>query len=178
MIEAADAERARLARDLHDGAQQRLVHAVVALKMSRQALQDGDETAEALMTEALEQAERANVELRDLARGKQPGILERGGLRAGVEELASLAQLPVAVDVSVGRLAPAIETHAYFIVAEALTNVVKHSGASAAEVHVAVAGGVLTVEVRDDGAGGAQLEGSSGLLGLDDRVASLRASYG
>ena len=81
---------------------------------------------------------------------------------------------PVAVDVSVGRLAPAIEAHAYFIVAEALTNVVKHARASTAGVRVAVAGEVLRLEVRDDGIGGARLDGGSGLLGLDDRVASLK----
>jgi signal transduction histidine kinase len=173
-IEAADVERARLARDLHDGAQQRLVHTMITLKLSRQALLEGDESAEALMSEALEQAERAHAELRELAHGSLPGVLTRGGLGAGVGALASGVPIPVTVDVSVGRLERTIEAHAYFIVAEALTNVVKHARASAAEVRAAVAGGVLRVEVRDDGIGGASLEGSSGLLGLDERVTSLQ----
>jgi signal transduction histidine kinase len=174
-IEAADAERARLARDLHDGAQQRLVHTVVTLKMSRKALRDGEEGAEALVSEALEQAEHAHAELRELAHGGLPAVLTRGGLPAGVEALASRVPFPVDVDldVSVGRLAPAIEAHAYFIVAEGLTNVVKHARANTAGVRVAVVGEALRLEVRDDGIGGARLEGSSGLLGLDDRVASL-----
>jgi signal transduction histidine kinase len=174
VIEAADAERARLARDLHDGAQQRLVHTVITLKLSRRALQEGDESAEALVSEALENAERAQVELRELAHGTLPAVLTRGGLRVAVERLASRLPLPVAVDVSVGRLARTIEAHAYFIVAESLTNVVKHANASAVEVRAAVVGGVLRVEVRDNGIGGARLEGSSGLSGLDDRVASVR----
>jgi signal transduction histidine kinase len=174
VIEAVDAEHARLARDLHDGAQQRLVHAIIALKLSRRALQDGDEAAEALVSEALAHAERANDELRDLAHGRLPWVLTHGGLRSGVQALASRAPLPVVVDVSVGRLARTLEAHAYFIVAEALTNVVKHSRASAAEVRAAVVGNVLRLEVYDDGIGGARLEGGSGLLGLDDRVASLR----
>jgi signal transduction histidine kinase len=174
MIEAVDAEHARLARDLHDGAQQRLVHTIIALKMLRRALQDGDEAAEALVSEALEHAEQANAELRELAHGRLPSVLTHGGLRAGVEALASRAPLPVMVDVSVGRLARTLEAHAYFIVAEALTNVVKHSRASAAEVRVAVAGDVLRMEVHDNGIGGARFEGSSGLLGLGDRVASLQ----
>jgi signal transduction histidine kinase len=176
VIEAADAERARLARDLHDGAQQRLVQTMMTLKLTRAALHDGDGDAEALVGEALEQAERAHDELRELAHGILPGVLTRGGLRAGVGALASRVPLPVAVDVSVERLPTTIEAHAYFIVAEALTNVVKHAHASAVEVRVAVSGGMLRVQVRDDGIGGASVEGSSGLLGLDDRVGSLQGS--
>ncbi len=172
-IEAADAERARLARDLHDGAQQRLVHTMITLKLSRQALQEGDENAEALVSEALANAELAHSDLRELVHGVLPHALTHGGLRAGVEALVSYISLPVAVDVPARRLEPGLEAHAYFIVAEALTNVVKHSGASAAEVHAAIAGDVMSVEVRDNGVGGAQLEGSSGLLGMSDRVASL-----
>ena len=173
LIESADAERARLARDLHDGAQQRLVHTVVTLKLTQQALRNGDGDVEALVSEALEQAQHANAELRELAHGALPALLTRRGLRGAVKALASRAALPVAVDVSVDRLAQTIEAHAYFIVAEALTNVVKHSCASAASVRVSVCGDVLRLEVRDDGIGGACLEGSSGLLGLDDRVRSL-----
>jgi signal transduction histidine kinase len=151
---------------------------MMTLKMARAALQegDGDGDAEALVGEALEHAERAHDELRELAHGILPGVLTRGGLRAGVGALASRVPLPVSVEVSVERLPSTIEAHAYFIVAEALTNVVKHAHASAAAVRVAVSGGMLRVEVRDDGIGGASLEGSSGLLGLDDRVGSLQGS--
>ena len=167
VIEAADAERARLARDLHDGAQQRLVQTVMALKETQRALAHGDGAAEALVGEALEQAQQANTELRELAHGISPAVLRHGGLRAGLEALASRVPLPVALDVSVDRLAQTIEAHAYFIVSEALTNIVKHSRASTAEVRAAVSGDTLRVEVRDDGIGGARMEGSSGLLGLD-----------
>jgi signal transduction histidine kinase len=176
VIEAADAERARLARDLHDGAQQRLVHTVITLKLAQRALQNRDGTADALVSEALVHAQQANTELRELAHGTLPAVLTHGGLGAGVQALASRASLPVAVDVSVDRLARTIEAHAYFIVAEALTNVVKHSRASAAAVRVAVSGDVLHLEVRDDGIGGACLQASSGLLGLEDRVRSLQGT--
>jgi signal transduction histidine kinase len=174
VIEAVDAEHARLAGDLHDGAQQRLVDTIIALKLSRRALQNGDEAAEALVTEALAHAEQANDELRDLAHGRLPWVLTHRGLRIGVQALASRVPLRVTVDVCVGRLARTLEAHAYCIVAEALANVVKHSRASAAEVRATVAGNVLRLEVHDDGIGGARFEGSSGLLGLNDRVGSLQ----
>jgi signal transduction histidine kinase len=174
VIEAADAERARLARNLHDGAQQRLVHTVITLKLSRRAMQEGDVSAPALVDEALDNAERAQVELRELAHGALPGVLTRGGLLAAAESLASGAPLPVTVDVAVGRLPPTIEGHAYFIIAESLTNVFKHANANTAQVRAAVVDGALRIDIRDDGVGGARMEGSSGLIGLDDRVASLR----
>jgi signal transduction histidine kinase len=173
VIEAVDAEHARLARDVHNGAQHRLVDAVIALKLSRRALQDGDGAAEALVNEALDHAEQANAELSELAQGRLPWVLTHGGLRAGVESLAARVPLPVKVDVTVGRLAQTIEAHAYSIVADSLASVVEHSRGSAAEVRVAVDGGRLRVEVRDDGIGRARLEGSSGLRAIDDRVASL-----
>jgi signal transduction histidine kinase len=174
--EAVNAERERLTRDLHDGVQQRLVHTVLVLELARRALRNGDSSVEALVSEALEHAQTANTELRELARGTLPSDLTQSGLRAGVEALASRVPLPVTLDVSVGRLAPTIEAHVYFIVAEALTNVIKHSRAGAAAVHVAVSGDVLRLEVRDDGIGGARLESSSGLRGLADRVRSLHGT--
>ncbi len=173
VLAAADNERRRVVRDLHDGAQQRLVHTVITLKLAQRAFRDGDATSEALVTEALEQAERATSELRELAHGILPAPLTRGGLRAGVESLVSRVPLPVTVDVPVERLEPAIEATAYFVVAEALTNTVKHAEASSAEVTARIEGGALQVEVRDDGVGGARLNGSSGLLGLEDRVEAL-----
>ena len=125
-----------------------------------------------LLTEALDQAERATVELRELAHGILPAVLTRGGLRAGVQALASRMPLPVEIDVSVGRLPAAVEATAYFVAAEALTNVAKHSRAGHASVTAAVEDGTLHVHVRDDGAGGARPDGS-GLLGLADRLAVL-----
>jgi signal transduction histidine kinase len=124
------------------------------------------------VAEALEQAEDANVELRELAHGILPEALRRGGLRAGVEALAARMPLPVENGVSVGRLPTAVEATAYFVVAEALTNVAKHSGAGRAAVAARVEDGTLQVHVRDDGAGGVRPDGS-GLLGLADRLAVL-----
>jgi signal transduction histidine kinase len=160
-------------RDLHDGAQQRLVHAVINLKLAVQELESGDGQVEALVGEALDHAEKANFELRELAHGILPGVLTSGGLRAGVEELAKLWALPITVDVSPERCPPAIEATAYFVVSEALTNAVKHSDAQAAAVAAKVEGSVLRVEVRDDGVGGADPDKGSGLTGLRDRVEAL-----
>jgi signal transduction histidine kinase len=148
------------------------VHAVIALKLAQRSLNGAGDT-NALMAEALTHAEQAIRELRDLAHGVVPQAVTHGGLRAGVESLASRVPLPVAVKVRVGRLPLAVEASAYFVIAEALTNIVKHSGATAAEVRATVARGGLRVEVRDDGVGGARLDGGPGLRGLRDRVESL-----
>jgi signal transduction histidine kinase len=173
VVTTADETRRRLERDLHDGAQQRLVHTVITLKLAQRALADGDGPAAALVDESLEHAERAMEQLRDLAHGILPAALNRGGLRAGIETLVSRVRLPLSVEVTAERLPPALEATAYFIVAEALTNVVKHAQAHRAEVTASLDDGALHVEVRDDGVGGARLEGSSGLLGLEDRAAAL-----
>jgi signal transduction histidine kinase/PAS domain-containing protein len=172
VVAAADEARRIVVRDLHDGAQQRLVQTVVTLKLARRAQQTGARTAEALIADALEHAERANAELRELAHGLHPAVLTQGGLAAGVNALLSRLTVPVAVDVSVARLAPAIEACAYFVVAEALTNVAKHSHARSATVKAWVEDRALHVEVRDDGKGGAR-PGGPGLLGLADRVAAV-----
>ena len=169
VVAATDEERRRVVRDLHDGAQQRLVQTIVTLKL---ALQPDREPACELVAEALEQAERANVELRELAHGILPAVLTRGGLSAGLDGLASRTPVPVEIDVSVGRLPNAIEATAYFIVAEALTNVAKHAHAGHAEVTARIQDGTLLVQVRDDGVGGARPDGS-GLVGLADRLAAL-----
>jgi signal transduction histidine kinase len=175
VLAASDEERRRVVRDLHDGAQQRLVHTVITLKLARRALAAGDaEAAVPLVVEALEHAERATADLRELAHGILPGVLSRGGLRAGVDALASRTSVRVTADVTSDRFEPGIEATAYFVIAEALTNVVKHSGADHAEVRAFREGDTLHVEVRDAGAGGADLRGGSGLQGLDDRVSSLR----
>jgi signal transduction histidine kinase len=172
MLTAGDEARRRVVRDLHDGAQQRLVHAVVALKLAQRAFTTERGRAESLLAEALEHAERGNAELRELAHGILPAALTRGGLRAGLDSLVSRLGLPVDLDVTGTQLAPEIEANAYFIVAEALTNVIKHSQAARAQVTAVVGHGTLSLEVRDDGAGGADPDGH-GLVGLSDRVAAL-----
>jgi signal transduction histidine kinase len=172
IVEATDEERRCVVRDLHDGAQQRLVHTIITLKLARRALQNEQENLPALLTEALDQAEQATDELRDLAHGILPAVLTHGGLRAGVDALASRMPVPVENAVSVGRLPAAVEATAYFVVAEALTNVAKHSRARRATVTARVEHGTLRVQVRDDGIGDARPDGS-GLLGMADRLAAL-----
>ena len=132
-----------MVRDLHDGAQQRLVHTVITLKLAGQALDAGRRWRARSLTEALDHAERATDELRELAHGILPAALTRGGLRAGVEALASRMPVPVENGVSVGRLPAAVEATAYFVVAEALTNVAKHARAQRAEVTARVEDGTL-----------------------------------
>ena len=169
---AADDERRRVVRDLHDGGQQRLVHAIVTLKLAQRALRAADGRAERFVSEALEHAEQGNVELRELAHGILPSVLTHGGLRAGVHSVVTRLDLPVHMDVPDRRLQPEIEASAYFVVTEALTNVVKHSNAAHAEVRVTVQDGIVRVEVRDDGIGGADTNGQ-GLVGMADRVTAL-----
>ena len=172
IVAAADDERRRVVRDLHDGAQQRLVHTVITLKAAQRALERGDGDTVELVAEALGQAEDAIDELHELAHGILPSALAHGGLRAGVKALAGRMPLPVEVGVSVGRLPRPVEASAYFVVAEALTNVAKHSRAGRAAVAAHIEDGTLQVRVRDDGVGGARADGS-GLLGLADRLAVL-----
>jgi PAS domain S-box-containing protein len=172
VVAAADEERRRVVRDLHDGAQQRLVHSIITLKLAHQALQPDQQPGSELVAEALEQAERANVELRELAHGMLPAVLTRGGLRAAVEALAARTPVPVEVAVSVDRLPAPVEATAYFVVAEALTNLAKHARATRATVRAHVEDGTLQLKVRDDGIGGARPDGS-GLVGLADRLAVL-----
>jgi signal transduction histidine kinase len=172
IVAATDDERRRVVRDLHDGAQQRLVHTVVTLQMATRALEQESGEASPLVAEALQHAEEATGELRELAHGILPSVLTRGGLRAGVGALASRMPVPVETGVAVDRLPPAVEATAYFIVAEALTNVAKHAHASHAEVTARTGNGTLHIQVRDDGVGGARA-GGPGLVGLADRVAAV-----
>ena len=173
IVAAADESRRRIERDLHDGAQQRLVHAVIVLKLAEKALSDGDAAASEMVAEARRHAEQANAELRELAHGILPAALTRGGLRAGVEAFVSRVSLPVRVDVPAERLPAGVEATAYFVVTEALTNVLKHAGATGAAVTARVAHGELRVEVSDDGVGGARGDHGTGLGGLEDRVSAL-----
>ncbi|MEA2146462.1 MAG: hypothetical protein QOG59_2049, partial [Solirubrobacteraceae bacterium] len=173
IVAAADESRRRIERDLHDGAQQRLVHAVIVQKLALRALSNGEANAGELVAEALRHTEQANAELRELAHGILPAALIRGGLRAGLEALVSRVPLPVSVDVPVERLPAGVEATAYFVVSEALTNVVKHAKAGGARVTARVERGELRVEVRDDGVGGARGGHLTGLGGLEDRVSAL-----
>jgi len=172
VVAASDATRRQIERDLHDGAQQRLVHTVITLKLARRAFRTDDAAARTLVAEALEQAEHATVELRELVQGILPPVLTRSGLHAAVKSLATRMPVPVEVDVTDRRLPIAVEATAYFVVAEALTNVAKHSGASRATVTAHIDNSTLALQVRDDGVGGARPEGS-GFVGLADRLAVL-----
>ena len=176
IVAATDDERRRVVCDLHDGAQQRLVNTVITLKLARRALECGDGDAIELVGEAIGHAERETDELRELAHGVLPSVLTRGGLRAGVKAMAGRMPLPVEVGASVGGLPRPVEASAYFVVAEALTNVAKHSRAGRAAVTAHIEDGTLQVRVRDDGAGGARADGS-GLLGLADRIAALDGRF-
>ena len=169
VVATADETRRRLQRDVHDSTQQRLVHTVMTLQLARNALTAGHDVAD-LIDEALRNAERANSELRDVVRGILPAALTRGGLRAGLDSLAGDLALPVDVRVDAPRLPVHIETTAYFIVAEALTNVTKHARATGATVGVDLRAEALVIDVRDDGVGGADPARGTGLVGLLDRV--------
>jgi signal transduction histidine kinase len=176
LVEATDEERRRVVRDLHDGAQQRLVHTIILLKLAQRASGGEPERVPELLTEALEHARQANDELRELAHGILPAALTRGGLRSGVEALASWMPLPVEIDVSTVRLPGPVEAAAYFVVAEALTNVAKHARASRAEVTARIENGSVHVGVRDDGVGGARPDGT-GFVGLADRLTALGGEF-
>jgi signal transduction histidine kinase len=172
VLEESDNARRQVVRDLHDGAQERLVNTIVTLKLAKRAAANDPERAAEMLSKALEQAELANEDLRELAHGILPSVLTRGGLEAGVDALASRLPIPLTVDVSVPRLAPGIEASAYFVVSEALTNVVKHAEARSAEVKARVQCSELFVEIRDDGVGGANPSGY-GVIGMADRVSAL-----
>jgi signal transduction histidine kinase len=174
IIAAADAERRRIERDLHDGAQQRLVALALNLRMAEQRMESGDATATELVRQAGEEANLALRELRDLARGIHPAILTNRGLPAALEDLAARATVPVeVVEAPDERLPDPVEAAAYFVVSECLANIGKHAEASAATVAVHADENHLTVTVADDGRGGATLDGGSGIQGLVDRVGAL-----
>jgi signal transduction histidine kinase len=169
VVATADETRRRLQRDVHDGAQQRLVHAVIALKMARSTVESGSAAAR-LVDEALTNVERASSELRDIVHGILPRSLTHGGLRLGLESLVADLALPVDMQVTTPRLPAGVETTAYFVVAEALTNAVKHSQAGEVSLSVDLDGDTLVIEIRDDGVGGAEPTRGTGLTGLLDRV--------
>jgi PAS domain S-box-containing protein len=173
IVEASDAERRRLERNLHDGAQQRLVATSLTVRLAARRVAH-DPALRAMLDGAGDELGRALEELRELARGLHPAVLTDHGLRAAIEAIADLAPLPVAVDVPLDeRLPETVEAAAYFVVCEALTNVAKYAQASEARVRVGRTDGSADVEVIDDGVGGADERGGSGLRGLADRVEAL-----
>ena len=173
IVATTDQTRRRIERDLHDGAQQRLVSLALQLREAQAALPAAGELAQRLEG-AVTEVNGVLEELREIARGIHPAVLTEGGLRPALRALARRSAVPVSLDVQVaGRLPEPVEIAAYYAVSEALTNVAKYAHASAAEVEVAVGDGVLRVDVRDDGRGGADFGRGSGLLGLKDRVEAL-----
>ena len=174
IVAAADQARRRIERDLHDGAQQRLVSLTLQLREAQAALPPGAAEAVRRLDGAVAEVTGVLEELQEIGRGLHPAILAEGGLRSALRALARRSAVPVCLEVQVeGRLPEPAEVAAYYAVAEALTNTAKHARASAAEVEVAIGEGVLQVSVRDDGRGGAGFGRGSGLVGLKDRVEAL-----
>jgi signal transduction histidine kinase len=173
VVEAGDTARRRFERDLHDGAQSRLVALALKLKLARMRVQPGSEAAQ-LLDESSAELQASLDELRELARGLHPVVLTDRGLNAAVRILADRAPVPVDVRALPSERLPApVELAVYFVVAEALTNVAKYAHASSASIAIAAEDARVTVEVVDDGIGGADIAGGSGLRGLSDRVAAL-----
>ncbi|MFJ3584217.1 sensor histidine kinase [Streptomyces sp. NPDC090127] len=170
-------ERRRIERDLHDGVQQRLVALGMLLGRARRIRARDPEGADALLLQAHEESRRALAELREVAWRVYPAVLDEGGLRVGLEAVAERSPVPVRLGYAVGRALPrAVETVAYFLVSEAVTNVAKHAGATRIDVQVMLEGVELSVRVADDGAGGADASGS-GLSGLASRTAALDGRF-
>jgi signal transduction histidine kinase len=167
-------ERRRLERDLHDGAQQRLVSLTLTLRMVREKLGPDAGEAGRLLDRSRQELDEALKELRELARGIHPTVLSDRGLGAAVEALADRAPLPVEVDgLPAQELPEPVELAAYFVVSEALTNVAKHASATQASVTMTKSNGRLAVEISDDGVGGADVDLGTGLRGLADRLAAI-----
>jgi signal transduction histidine kinase len=174
IVEAGDRERRRVERDLHDGAQQRLIALSLELRVARSRLGAGGASdLRDSLDRAAAEAQAALVELRDLALGIHPLILTESGLGEAVESLADRTPVDVSVDVGSERYPPAVEGAAYFVISEALTNVTKYADATSAAVRVRRRADRLTIEVEDDGIGGADPRSGSGLRGLADRLAAL-----
>ena len=179
LVATADAERKKLERNLHDGAQQRLVSISISLRLAQAKLQSAPADAGALIGGAAEELALALDELRELARGIHPAVLTDRGLAPALGALADRAPLPVSIESDLDdRLPSVVEAAAYYVVAESLTNVAKYAGASSANVRIQRLNGNAVVEVRDDGVGGADPTLGSGLRGLADRVEALNGRLG
>jgi signal transduction histidine kinase len=177
-VDAAEAERRRIERDLHDGAQQRLVAVAMSLGRAKMKMDADPDAAKLLMDEAHADAKLAVAELRDLARGIYPAVLGDRGLDAALSSLAAKCPIPVEVHVAIEARPPAaVESTAYFIVGESLTNIAKHSGATEATINAwheaRPSGDLVIVEITDDGRGGASMHAGGGLSGLADRAATI-----
>jgi signal transduction histidine kinase len=174
VVDAAEAERRRIERDLHDGAQQRLVSLAMTLGRAKSRYATDPTSVGPLIDEAHREAKQAIVELRNLTRGIHPPVLTDRGLDAALSALAARCPVPVTVEVRAEpRPSQTIEAIAYFVVAEALTNVARHANATAASVAVSRADGMLRIVILDDGRGGADIDKGTGLLGLADRVSGV-----
>ena len=177
IVTAADQERQRIERDIHDGAQQRLVALGLQLRSAQRRIGDSsDPQVDRLLAAAVDELKVAVEELRELARGVHPAILTEDGLAAALESLVSRTPFPVELNADEGRLPSQVEATAYFVACEALANSVKHSEASRATIRAQRHNGLLVVEVEDDGIGGANASNGSGLRGLADRVEALGGS--
>ncbi len=177
IVAAGDVERRRLERNLHDGAQQRLVAISFSLRLAHAKLDSDPAGARAVLVDAGDELTLALEELRELARGLHPAILTDRGLRAAVEMLATRAPIPVEIaEIADERLPEPVEAAAYYLIAEALTNATKYAHASTVRARVAAADGNVVIEVSDDGVGGADPAAGSGLRGLADRVEALGGS--
>jgi signal transduction histidine kinase len=177
-VESAESERRRIERDLHDGLQPKLVSLALELGLAKARFERDPASARALIDQAHEEAKTAIEDLRGLVRGIHPSVLDERGLDAAFSALVASCAVPVRVEVSLSkRLDQAVEAVAYFVVAEAITNVTKHSGASRASVTIAEASGLLRVLVEDDGGGGASAEPGGGLAGLAARVAAIDGTF-
>jgi signal transduction histidine kinase len=178
-LDVASLERRRIERDLHDGAQQRLVALALNLGMARRKLESDPAAAGELVAEAHEEARRALAEIRDLARGIYPAVLTDRGLDAAISALAGRCPVPMEIEIRLpARLPETVEATAYFFVAEALTNVARHSRATSARVSGALRAGRLLVEVEDDGVCGASWKAGTGLSGLADRLTAMDGRLG
>jgi signal transduction histidine kinase len=173
IVEAGDDARRRLERDLHDGAQQRLVAVSLSMRMARSRLEKDPVEAARLLDQAGEQLSQGLEQLRELARGIHPAVLTDRGLQPSLESLASRAPFPVELEAPDERFAQPVEVAVHYLVSEALTNAAKHAGASAATVTVRSDDGILVAEIADDGRGGADPAAGTGLRGLADRVEAL-----
>ncbi|MFI6070217.1 AAA family ATPase [Actinoplanes sp. NPDC051343] len=177
IVAASDQTRRRIERDLHDGAQQRLANLAIQARLALDAVPGSDELT-ARLRAVIAEANKAMAELRELARGIHPAVLAEGGLRPAIRALARRSRVPVELRLQVeGRLPEQVEIATYFTVAEALTNTAKHAGATAVTVALGVDDAVLRIRVSDDGRGGADLGGGSGLAGLKDRIQALGGRF-